>query len=70
MSQYKRRYSVQSNVRCSVCGKTLDIFDIAGDYVIDKDMGYGSIFDGEHVHIRMCSNCMDRLIIQCLCDKD
>lgn len=69
MSQYNRHHNVQSNIRCSVCGDILDIFDIAGNYVIDKDMRYGSIFDGEHVRIRMCSNCMDKLIIQCCCNK-
>lgn len=52
-------------VRCNKCGKILDEWDIHSDYSIHRHIGYGSRYDGEKVHLRLCCECMDYLIEQC-----
>ena len=50
------------NTVCSICGKTLDIFDLQNNPHIHKQLSYGSKFDGQHLDLDLCSDCFDNLI--------
>lgn len=54
---------------CNICGLELDYFDIKEDFSLVKDIGYGSIHDGEHLNLHMCCSCFDKVmdIISPLC---
>lgn len=51
---------------CNLCGKELDIFDTQENFTIHKRIGYGSVHDGEQVHLRLCCDCFDRLVDECV----
>lgn len=48
-------------MKCSVCGNTMDIFDIQEKFHFDRWIGYGSIHDTEHIKFDLCCDCFDRL---------
>lgn len=50
---------------CNVCGKELDFFDRQANLVIHKRMTYGSMYDGGTVHLRLCCDCFDKLVLEC-----
>lgn len=50
---------------CNICGEPLDNFDFMQRFKIHTDIGYGSKFDGETLHINICCKCMDNLIEGC-----
>lgn len=50
--------------KCSLCGKEFNFFDHQEDYTIDKVLGYGSKYDGEHLRLHICCGCMDTIIEQ------
>lgn len=50
---------------CSMCGKFLDDMDKQSGFSIDKVMGYGSEYDGEHIVIQLCCDCTDKIIAKC-----
>ena len=50
---------------CNVCAKELDKFDLLQDISIHKKIGYGSIYDGEELTLRICCSCLDELIKRC-----
>lgn len=51
---------------CNLCGKELDIFDRNENYTIHKHIGYGSIHDGDNVHLQLCCGCFDKTIDACM----
>ena len=53
------------NLICNHCGKELDFFDLQNDFSIHKRIGYGSVHDGDYVHMRLCSDCFDKLVEEC-----
>lgn len=50
---------------CNKCGKELDVFDLNENYDFRLELGYGTIYDGEKVEIRMCCDCMEEFIDAC-----
>ena len=53
------------NLICNHCGKELDFFDLQNDFSIHKRIGYGSVHRGDDVHMRLCSDCFDKLVEEC-----
>lgn len=53
------------NLICNHCGKELDFFDLQNDFSIHKRIGYGSVHDGDDVHMCLCSDCFDKLVEEC-----
>lgn len=53
------------NPICNLCGKELDFFDLQNDFSIHRKIGYGSVHDGDDVHLRLCSDCFDGLVDEC-----
>lgn len=54
---------------CNLCGKALDAFDEQQEFVIHNEkIGYGSVHDGDSVHLQLCCDCMDKLAEQCMID--
>lgn len=53
------------NLICNHCGKELDFFDLQNDFSIHKRIGYGSVHDGDDAHMRLCSDCFDKLVEEC-----
>ena len=58
-------HSLTQNLICNHCGKGLDFFDLQNDFSIHKRIGYGSVHDGDDVHMRLCSDCFDKLVEEC-----
>lgn len=51
---------------CNYCGEELDLFDRQENFSIHKDqIGYGSAFDGDGVHLRLCCKCFDEIVSNC-----
>lgn len=51
---------------CNYCGKELDFYDFQGDFTIHKQqIEYGSIHDGDSVHLQLCCDCFDKLVEDC-----
>lgn len=50
---------------CNKCGKVLDEFDEQEHLEIHTILGYGSKYDLEEVHIRLCCDCFDELVDGC-----
>lgn len=53
---------------CTLCGKAMDEFDENQNLTIHTRLGYGSVHDGDLVHIRLCCDCIDSLIDDCVLD--
>lgn len=53
------------NLRCNLCGKELDFWDKQENYEIETTVGYGSKYDGEHIRVRFCCACFDRIVTVC-----
>jgi hypothetical protein len=51
---------------CNHCGKELDVFDLQQDFTLHKDIGYGSIYDGDSVHYQICCECFDKIAEECV----
>lgn len=58
-------HSLIQNLICNHCGKELDFFDLQNDFSIHKRIGYGSVHDGDDVHMLLCSDCFDKLVEEC-----
>jgi len=57
---------MQNKKVCNHCGKELDIFDRQEDFTIHKQqIGYGSIHDGDGVHLQLCCDCFDEFVEDC-----
>lgn len=46
----------------------MDEFDVMSDFIISKEIGYGSVHDGEKVNMRLCCACFDRITHACVID--
>ncbi len=55
--------SLSLNRCCNICGKPFDIFDRQAAFRIhNRQIGYGSIHDGQACDLNLCCACFDRLI--------
>lgn len=60
-------YLARNNGKCNMCGRDLDAFDVHQDFSLYKrELGYGTVHDGQSLRLRMCCNCMDKLIDSCV----
>lgn len=54
---------------CNRCGRALDTWDLQEEFVIDKDyLGYGTIYDGDSMHLQLCCSCLEHLVGECAID--
>lgn len=51
---------------CNKCGKKMDIFDIEAQFSFQRQLGYGSKYDGDNLDLDLCCDCMDVLIDECV----
>ena len=49
-------------VRCTLCGKPFDMWDMQENYRLDYYCGFGSSYDGDHLRMRFCIKCFDSLM--------
>lgn len=49
-----------SPFRCTMCGKTLDEWDMQQPFGFDHVIGYGSVHDLERIRFRLCCGCFDK----------
>lgn len=47
---------------CTMCGKRFNEWDEQLDFSIYRNIGYGSVYDGDSVDIDLCCDCFDKLI--------
>ena len=47
---------------CTMCGKTFDIWDENADFQVDYEIGYGSKYDCNHLHMDLCCECFDKMV--------
>lgn len=50
---------------CNKCGKRLDPWDSISCIHFERDLGYGSQYDGCSVEIDLCNSCFDAFINEC-----
>lgn len=50
---------------CNKCGKRMDYWDHLSNISICKDLSYGSKYDGCHLRLDLCNECLDELIDSC-----
>ena len=51
---------------CNKCGNILDYWDTQEDFSIERSLGYGTKYDGDRLKIRLCCDCMEKLIDECV----
>lgn len=51
---------------CNKCGKKMDMWDIQENFSIQRNLGYGSKYDGDDLDLDLCCDCMDKLIESCM----
>lgn len=51
---------------CNKCGKRFDIWDTQENFSISAHMGYGTKYDGDHLELNLCCECMEKLIDECI----
>lgn len=47
---------------CNKCGKKLDFWDVQEDFSMQRNLGYGSKYDGCDLNFDLCCGCMDEFI--------
>ena len=47
---------------CNLCGARLARRDLQNRFHIDRVVGPGSDYHGQHIDLWMCCNCFDRLV--------
>ena len=52
--------------RCHHCGKALDEWDLGENFKIHTEVGYGSKYDLSVIDLRLCCDCFDRLVDECV----
>ena len=62
----KTNVTVATQPVCNMCAKPLDIYDINENYTIHKKLGYGTRFDGDMLNLRLCCDCMESIIDDCI----
>ena len=55
--------------KCTMCGKKFDFCDKMADLNFERQIGYGSIHDGEKLELNLCCGCFDKLadILHTIC---
>ena len=58
--------------RCTMCGKKFELYDEYADLCFEKQIGYGSVHDGESYKINFCCSCFDRLaeVLDSVCKEN
>lgn len=51
--------------KCNLCGQDLDFWDKQLNFSVDRSIGYGSKHDGDRIHIKLCCQCLDKVIDKC-----
>lgn len=51
--------------KCNLCGQDLDFWDKQLNFSVDRRIGYGSKYDGDQIHIKLCCQCLDNVIDKC-----
>lgn len=51
---------MEKRKRCTMCGKKFELHDTFADLCFEKQIGYGSIHDGERLKLNVCCECFDR----------
>ena len=59
------KVKVKGKEHCNLCGKELDFWDGTNNISINKYLGYGSLHDGSIINMRLCCDCIDRLVDAC-----
>ena len=54
--------------RCNLCGKQFDRFDRSTGLKYVSQLGYGSAFDGSVLVLRLCVDCLDDIVSECVID--
>lgn len=47
--------------RCSMCGKTFDMWDEQDDFCFVRHIGYGSKYDMMGLYLNLCCDCFDKI---------
>ena len=57
---------------CTMCGRRLLLHDKYADLHFEKQIGYGSVHDGEIFKIDFCCECFDKFtdILNLICKKN
>lgn len=50
---------------CNKCGRELDMWDRQEDFTIKKHLGYGTIYDGDRLELKLCCKCLEELVEEC-----
>lgn len=51
---------------CNMCGDKFDMWDEQEMFAIEKDrLGYGTVYDGSRLNLKLCCRCMEHLIKDC-----
>ena len=51
---------------CNICDEPISNAELQENLLIDRCLGYGSIYDEERHKIRLCHECFDDLIKNCI----
>lgn len=51
---------------CNKCGKKFDVWDTQENFAMKSNLGYGTKYDGEKLDLKLCCNCMETLIDECV----
>ena len=51
--------------KCNKCGKEFDIWDMQEDFSMQRNLGYGTKYDGDDLFLSLCCDCMEELIDSC-----
>lgn len=62
----KRKKKKLPDAVCNLCGDKLKLRDLQNRFVVNRQIGPGSEYNGSHVVLRMCCSCFDRLIEGCV----
>jgi len=56
---------VNDGIKCNMCGKDFEVWDAQEDFSIHKQFGYGTIYDGDHLNLHLCCECIEKVIDMC-----
>lgn len=52
-------------LKCNLCGNSLDQWDVQNDFVLHRKIGFGSDYDTEELKLQLCNSCLDKLVADC-----
>lgn len=50
---------------CNRCGRKFDMWDEHENFSMNMRLGYGTVYDGQVLDLKLCCSCMERLIKKC-----